>query len=343
MKLCLNAEKLSMALDEKSSGSGFVLSLPFNQTYKTKDIVLSPEDPVLIPPNLLGTKQPQSAADSSGSLGIFADRNFMVLTMDESKIVDESNLNLGEVLKRSSLDSTIRALNSPAMAFVKALPLKLDTSPDARNWVTFFPEANYLTVLRNQYISTAQTFNEFLKWMGLEEKYFSIEKITVITKKQCTWTPAPDGAGVNVQPEFILGLTSRMKPSGVGDGYTVTTAMRITDRGLELSIVLQDGLPIAELLAWAVNALKLKDFTLGDILQDAQNLKTPLPRRVAIRFGLKEDGTISGIRAVNIDLTMSFQTAKNPVLTLFTYQWTESVGSSFTGSLWCSKYLAFNP
>ena len=340
MKLCLNAEKMSLVLDEKSSGSGFVLSLPFNQTYKTKDIALPIETPLLMPPSLPGVEQPQPAADSSGSLGIFADRNFMVLSLDESKVVDEPTLNLGEVLNRSSLDSIIPALNSPAMTFVKVLPLKLDTAPDARNWITFFPEANYLTVVRNQYISTTQVFNDFLKWMGLEEKYFSIEKITAITKKRFTWTPAPTGAGVNIQPEFILGLTCRMKPSGAGAGYTVTGAIWFMDDTLELSIVLQDGLPIGELLAWAVNALKLKDFTLSDILENAQNLKTPLPRRVAIRFGLNKDGTISGIRAVNIDLTMSFQTAKSPVLTLFTYQWTQGAGSTFTGSLWCSKYLS---
>lgn len=338
MQKSLSAEKLSMVSDDKSLGSSFVLSLPFNQTYQTRNFPLPIDSPLLIPPGIPGATQPEPVATSSGSLGIFPDRNFMVLALDESKVVDEPNLDLGEVLRRSRLESEIPALNSLAMAFLKALPLKLDTTPDARNLVTFFPEANYLTVVRNQYVSTTQAFNDFLKWMDLEEKYFSIEEITLITKKKLTWTIARAGTGVNVQPEVILGLTCRLKPSGVGAGYAFTGALRIMDGILELTIILQDGLPVSELLTWAVDALKLKDFTLGDILQNAKNLKTPQPRRVAITFGLKNDGSISGIRAVNIDLTMSFQTAKSPVLTLFTYQWTQGRGSSFTGSLWCSEY-----
>lgn len=341
MQLCLNVENISIVSEEKNLVSGLVLSLPFNQTYKTKDIALPSEDPLLIPPSAPGMEQPQPGASSSGSLGIFADRNFVVFTLDESK-EGATDLTLGEVLERSNLNSAIPALQSPAMGFVKVLPLKIDTAPDARNWITFFPEANYLTVVRSQYVSTTSVFDDFLKWMGLEEKYFSIENITVITKKQCTWKLAPDGAGVYVKPELILGLTCHMKPSGVGPGYAFTGAIRIMDDILELSIVLHDGLPIAELLTWAVGALKLEAFELGDILQGAKSLKTPLPRRVAIRFGLEEDGTISGIFAVNIELTMSFQTAKNPVLTLFTYQWARGAGSTFTGNLWCSKYR-YNP
>ncbi|KAF5598045.1 hypothetical protein FPCIR_3318 [Fusarium pseudocircinatum] len=253
----------------------------------------------------------------------------------------------------------VNVLSNPLLKyFANDLSLILCTKKDFHNAIWFRPSMDYETVMRLQFHVDTSKFNS---WLHDLSPSLNVDTLRVIGRKKASWIWSSPNDKMAFTSSMIflcrMSISQELKLDGVfalaKDSVSLTlTLNRATIERSSLSIEAMTGSTgiLEDVMKWLADNFQVADKKgLDEVLDKAKDSKsgvisddTILPRRIAVQLSLDNNGKISGVRRVAIDIEACVTigrpaaviVAETPTVFLFTIGWSEGRGFHLRGKLW---------
>lgn len=274
-------------------------------------------------------------------------QNSLILGLQDASKV--SGFSLIDILAPASVrQAALPGLQLLQLALGDKLRFDLDVGQQgSRNALWFEPMQGYKTVVRTQYVADSTSLGNANSWIGGFLNGFTIQSITAITKLQSVWATTNESTAALNTWEFILTTTVQLTGVDIVPSVTLDFAGALLTITLQFDYVASEqGSLLGQIMAWIGSQKPLAgaQFLFSEWFQSAgtSNFDLPLLRRIVLAVGLDPTtglptGSIEDVR-IDLELGVKFGQSDdgNPqkVIFLFSYRWTQALGSVLRGSLW---------
>lgn len=269
--------------------------------------------------------------DAAGLKNMLMNKITMVFGLSSATM--QLKTNLGSVAQWAGFDHK-------ALLALKAIPLELDISNNARNAMWFAPNRRYETITRLQFKLADSKDSTVLKWLESALKSIDVSIVSIIAKKTAFCHLTDKNCSVQVSGHIILVLSFKI------GGISFTAFVEFKKDSFQVTLRNDDPkVSFNALLQWLGEVIGVDKFPLDDWLGEASKIlqKTSIvPRELNLTIGVDEK-TGKPTKVTNALLKFEAKvtigtTAENPVIFLFIFGWTSGIGAFFKGGLWCGEW-----
>ena len=248
----------------------------------------------------------------------------------------------GDVWTLGEIAQFVGYPESAAIKLLGSLKLKLNTNKTARNALWFTAGVVHSTNVRLEFTLQDDMYEQFKSWLGSDSKSFSIQKISVIARRNATlsYGTKQDAMASSGELAFVVALELCQAP--------YTASITISQDAVRLRLQKDPSQPgeslLADLVKWAIDTMGAAGFECKTWVDQANSfLSAVKPRAIDIIMGYK-DGKPQEVQALNLTLqvalkrgTPSAMKATESVVFFITFGWSKTDRSFLKGALWTGK------